>query len=167
MIHLRPSNDPAVDTRALLGARAGSASRTALRWLDARALLFGVLATMGSLLSIALGNDLALGAGIVALAGAFAATAAVGACAPAASGRIATALSARAGLAPTGRVAARYAQSVWVALLLATSVVLRAVFTDGIERWTVVAALAAFVLVAAVGITITITIADVSRRRRG
>jgi hypothetical protein len=162
MIHLRPTNDPAADAQALLSAQAGTASRAALRWLDARALLFGVLATMGSLLSIALGNDLALGAGIVAVAGAFAATTAIGACSAAAAARIAGVLSAKAGLPPAGRIAARYALSVWVALLLATTVVLRAVFTDGIERWTVVAALAGFVLVAAVGIAM----ADVSRRRR-
>jgi hypothetical protein len=147
MIHLRSTQSPTSGIEAVAGA-----PRSVLRWLDARALLFGVLATMGSLLSIALGNDLSMGASVRAVAGAFVVTTAVGALAAAVADRVAASLATRAALPAGCRVAGRYARSLWFASLLATGVVLRAVFTDRVERWTLVVAAAGFVLVAALGI---------------
>jgi hypothetical protein len=161
MIHIRPTHDEA-GAGALLTGDAGGGPRHAFHRLDARALLFGVLATMGSLLSIALGNDIAMGAGVTAVAGAFAATTVVGAFSAALAARVAASLAVRTGVAAEGRVAPRYAMSVWVAALLATALVLRAVFTGGVERWTVVAAGLSFVLVSAAGIVVV----DAVRRRR-
>ncbi len=167
MIHTRGTPERSAAVRALVDRESVDEHPSSglpfpvVRWVDARALLFGVLTTMGSLLSIAVRNDLALGVGVATVAAAFIVTTAVGALAAAASSAVALSLAGRAGLPAKGRVAARYGRSVWVAALLASAFVLRAVFTDRIERWTLVAAVAGFVIVAALGIAVV----DARRRR--
>lgn len=167
MIHTRGTPERSAAVRALLDGEsvdehpACGLPFPVLRWVDARALLFGVLTTMGSLLSIAIRNDLALGVGVATVAAAFIVTTMVGALAAAGSSAVALSLAGRAGLPANGRVAVRYGRSVWLAALLASAFALRAVFTDRIERWTLVAAIAGFVVVAALGIAVV----DARRRR--